>query len=270
MPSPDPSNVSVTPQNDVSSNYNSSSWNDILVRVYQTDGVGAIDTIMYDFDIFLDNIETVDGHRIEAYNTDITGFEDCLLNDCDPYQYGRDVVFETDHWKDGGGNVFIHPNDSGGSEEGGTFGGTSHNNHIAMPCKYSNEFKGPISIKGHDAPKDDKCEDRSMHYGACHELAHQLHSSTDYWDSSYGCSPYFNDCVDGSGFDYDPHYLADVIATCDGGDHHSVMGGNTEFTSCGQCKSSKSGFYPKFDVSSCHNNAIGDCIDYVKNSSDFC
>jgi len=268
MPSPSPSNVSATLINSIEDNHTPSSWYSPLIRVYQTDGqnTSELGDIANDLGIMMDNILALTGYKIEIYETDITGYLECIANTgCNPYQYGRDVVYELGHWKDGGGNVFIHPNDNNDSaNEGGTYSGTDYNNHVSMPYEYNGPRYGPISIKGSET-RDSYCRNRGVYWAPGHELGHQFCAPTSSWNSDYGT--YF--CGDDNG--RKSHYLADNVTPCRDArsfnlEHHTIMAQYDRYSDCGDCTDSAAPDYASLMTSSCFDEATDDCISYVKNN----
>lgn len=262
----DPSDVSASLYDSQESNYSQSSYQTALVRIYQTDGHGMseLQTVMSDVASFVDQISPLDGWRVELYETNISGFFDCLDSDgCDPYLHGREYVYELGHHEDGGGNVFIHPNPDGdGANEGGTFGGPRHDNYITMPS-YNTPDRGPISIKGSET-RHSYCEGRGVYWAACHELGHQFLGSSDWWSSDYGT----DSCGDSG---RDSHYLATNVYPCYDAysydlKHHTIMGQYQYLTECGQCSDSASPDYASLNSSTCFDDATQDCINYAENN----
>lgn len=268
MPLPIPSNVSASLIYSTEDSYNASSWYDPLVRVYQTDGQGTseLKDVADDLAITMNLIDPLNGYRVEVYETDISGFLDCLHDsNCDPYQYGRDAVWGLCHWMDGGGNIFIHPNDDGDSaNEGRTFGGANHNNHISMPKKYNEPRFGPISIKGSET-RDSHCRDRGIYWAPAHEMGHQFVSPTAWWNDDYGTSS----CDDDN--ERNSHYFATNLFPCSSAsdssiDHHTIMSQFDRHSDCGDCSSSSAPESASLESSTCFDNATDDCISQAKNN----
>jgi len=223
--------------------------------------MGELSTVADDIASFLSQIDVLDGYKVQTFNTNISDMENCLTNDdCNQYSYCRDVLTNLSGINKGG-TLFVHPNDTGGDNEGGTLGGVQHQNYVCSPNQWNDPQKAPVSIKGSDTLYS-YCKGRGVYWAPVHEVAHQVHGATDWWDDDFGTK----DC--GPKDKRQPHNLATITYSCfdaysDNLGHHTIMGQYENITDCGDCSSTATPQYASLGTSSCYDDATEDAIAHA-------